>query len=276
MTTTLFAELARRFNITRPLVCVDLETTGTAPGVDRTIQIAIMRAQPDGSVREWSSFIDPQIDIPAEATLAHKITNEMVAGAPTFADLAAMLLTGLSNCDFVGQHVKFDLRFLAAEFARVGAAWSFDGACVIDTLRIDQVKDPRTLEALLKKYTGEEHPEAHEAMADVRAAVAVLHGELNTYPDLPHTIAELHALLWPRDPKWVDEAGKIAWRNREACVTFGKNNGRSLRDLAQNDRGFLEWVLAKDFPADVKAIIRDALVGRFPLYVPPLPDQEAA
>ena len=117
--TETFAAIARRLRITRPLICVDLETTGKVPGVDRIIQVGIMRAQPNGDVREWASFVDPEIDIPAEATLAHKITNEMVADAPAFQDLAPMLATGLSDCDFVGQHVKFDLRVLEAEFQRL-------------------------------------------------------------------------------------------------------------------------------------------------------------
>jgi DNA polymerase-3 subunit epsilon len=271
--TNVFAALARQLQITRPLVCVDLETTGKVPGVDRVIQIGVMRAQPNGDVREWSTFVDPQIDIPAEATLAHKITNEMVAGAPTFADLGPILMTGLSDCDFVGQHVKFDLRFLEAEFNRAGLPWSYSAAAIIDTLRIDQVKDPRTLEALLKKYCGEDHPEAHEALADVRATVNVLAGEFRAYPDLPQTVADLHALLWPRDPSWVDAAGKIVWRNHEACLGFGKNNGRSLREVASRDRGFLEWMLRNDFPADVKQIVRNALDNKFPVHIP---QQEAA
>ena len=276
MTTELLREIALRLGITRPLVAVDLETTGTVPGVDRAIQIGIMRAQPNGDVREWSSFIDPGMNIPAEATLAHKITNDMIAGSPTFADLAGMLSTGLSDCDFIGQSVKFDLRMLDGEFTRVGVKWTYAGAYVIDTHRIDQVKDPRNLTALLKKYCGVDHPEAHEAMADVRASVRVLAGELAAYPDLPQTLAELHALLWPRDPRWVDEAGKLVWRNNEAAIGFGKNNGKTLRELVANDRSFLTWMLRNDFPDDVKDILRRALDGTFPVYIPPMPEQEAA
>ena len=37
------------------------------------------------------------------------------------------------------------------------------------------------------------------------------------------------------------------------------------RGLATNNRGFLEWVLRKDFSEKVKAIVRDALAGQFPV-----------
>lgn len=214
------------------------------------------------TVTEWSTFVDPQLPIPAEATLKHKVTNEMVAGAPTFGELAFMLHAALIDCDLMGQNVKFDLRFLEAEFARVGRPWSYADACVVDTLRIDQVRDPRDLTALLKKYCGLEHPEAHEALADVHGTINVLDGEFRAYPDLPSTIGELHALLWPRDPSWVDAAGKIVWRNQEACIGFGKWNGVPLKSVPKD---YLAWIAKSDFADDVKAIVRDALVNKFPL-----------
>ena len=62
---------------------------------------------------------------------------------------------------------------------------------------------------------------------------------------------------------------KLVWRDGVATVAFGAQAGTSLADLAATDRGFLEWVLRKDFPDDVKAIVRDALAGRFP-EPPPL------
>lgn len=48
-------------------------------------------------------------------------------------------------------------------------------------------------------------------------------------------------------------------------MAFGAQAGTSLVDMAVNDRGFLEWVLRKDFSDEVKAIVRDALAGRFPV-----------
>jgi DNA polymerase-3 subunit epsilon len=275
--------VAQRLRITRPLVCIDLETTGTVPGVDRAIQIGVMKAYPEvdganecpgGSVSEWSSFIDPQLAIPAEATLKHKISNEMVVGAPTFRDLAGRLAIGLTGCDFVGQNVKFDLRFLEAEFARVGRAWSYEDAKIIDTKRIDEVLSPRTLEALVEKYLKEQITNAHEALSDVRWTAKVLARMLEDYPQLPQTVDEFHALLFPRDTSWVDKAGKIVWRNQEACFGFGKWNGVPLKNVPKD---YLAWIQGQDFPDDVKAIVRDALQNTFPIRaIAETEQQEAA
>ena len=55
------------------------------------------------------------------------------------------------------------------------------------------------------------------------------------------------------------------WRDDVATIGFGAQAGASLVELASNDRGFLEWMLRKDFSDDVKAIVREALAGRFPV-----------
>ena len=67
----------------------------------------------------------------------------------------------------------------------------------------------------------------------------------------------------------IDDAtradGKLIWRDGVAAVAFGAQAGTSLADLAAHNRGFLEWVLRKDFSDEVKTIVRDALAGRFPV-----------
>ena len=89
--------------------------------------------------------------------------------------------------------------------------------------------------------------------------------QLHTYPDLPRTVDGLHRWLHPSDLNWIDADGKLTWRDGVAAVAFGAQAGTSLADLAANNRGFLEWVLRKDFSDEVKAIVRDALAGQFPV-----------
>ena len=93
----------------------------------------------------------------------------------------------------------------------------------------------------------------------------MLAAQLNTYADLPKTVDELHAWLHPSDPNRIDADGKLVWRDGVATVAFGAQAGTSLAALAATDRSFLEWVLRKDFSDEVKAIVEDALAGRFPV-----------
>ena len=262
-------ELTAHLVLTRPLVCVDLEATGVWPGHDRIVQIAAASIFPDGSVSTWSSLVNPERPMPPAALAIHGITDAMVASAPTFAQLAERVGALLSGCDLTGYNVeRFDRRLLAAEFRRAGVADPTVSALVIDAYTIFVRKESRSLDAALRFYgveEGQADRQAHDASSDVEATVAVLVAQFSTYPDLPKTVDALHDWLYPIDPNRIDADGKLVWRDGVATVTFGTQAGTSLADLAANDRSFLEWVLRKDFSDEVKAIVRDALAGRFPV-----------
>ena len=262
-------ELAAHLALTRPLVCVDLEATGVWTARDRVVQIAAASIFPDGSVSTWSSLVNPEEPIPAEATAIHGISDAMVAGAPTFVQLAPTVEALLSGCDLTGYNVeRFDRRLLAAEFHRAGLEDPTVGARAIDAYAIFLRQEPRSLDAALRFYgveKGQATRRPHDASSDVEATVAVLVAQLKRYPDVPKTADELHNWLYPRDPNRIDADGKLVWRADVATVAFGAQAGTSLADLAANDRGFLEWVLRKDFSDEVKTIVRDALAGRFPV-----------
>lgn len=260
--------LATRLALTRPLVCVDLEATGLWPTHDRIVQIATARIAPDGGVTTWSSLVNPGQPIPAVVTAIHGITDDMVTQAPTFAQLAPVVSAIFHDSDLTGYNVeRFDRRLLSAEFLRAGLEDATATARVVDAYSILVRREPRHLDAALRFYgvpTDATTRRAHDASSDVEASVAVLAAQMERYPDLPTTVDTLHDWLHPRDANWIDGDGKLAWREGAAVVTFGAHAGRSLVDLASTDRGFLEWVLRKHFSDEVKAIVRDALEGRFP------------
>ncbi len=262
-------ELAAHLVLTRPLVCVDLEATGVWPGHDRIVQIATASIFPDGRVSTWSSLVNPGQPMPPAALAIHGLTDAMVASAPTFAQLAPTVGALLSGCDLTGYNIaRFDRRLLTAEFRRAGVADPTVGARVIDAYTIFVRQEPRSLNAALRFYGVEEGQtprQAHDASSDVEATVAVLAAQLSTYSDLPNTVEALHDWLHPIDPNRIDADGKLVWRDGVATVAFGSQAGTPLADLAANDRSFLEWVLRKDFSDKVKAIVRDALDGRFPV-----------
>ena len=229
-------ELAAHLVLTRPLVCVDLEATGVWPGHDRIVQIAAASIFPDGSVSTWSSLVNPEQPMPPAALAIHGITDAMVASAPTFAQLAQTVGALLSECDLTGYNVaRFDRRLLAAEFRRAGVEDPTVGAFVIDAYTIFVRQEPRSLDGALRFYgveAGQAHRQAHDASSDVEATVAVLAAQLNTYPDLPKTVTELHDWLYPIDPNRIDADGKLVWHDGVATVTFGAQAGTSLADLA--------------------------------------------
>lgn len=256
-------------NLDRPLVDLDLETTGIFPNRDRIVQIGIIKFYPNGEVTEWETLVNPGVAIDPEASAVHKITDDMVRDAPTFAALATKVFAGLHECDFLGYNLKvFDIPFLQAEFQRVGM--TLKEPRVIDVFKLYQRVSPRNLTAAVKEYLGETFDTAHNALSDVRMTARVLEAMLARHQDIPRDVQAIHDLLFK--PTGLG-GGKFAWRGAEVVWNFGKFNGQPLRDAAKNCscrgrcscmRGYAEWMLKSDFPEETKKIVRDALVGTFP------------
>jgi hypothetical protein len=100
---------------------LDLETTGIYPGGhDRVLEIGIVSLGSSlGIDREYATLVNPDRDV--GPTWLHGIKAGEVLEAPAFEDVAGSVVDLLSNSVIVGHNVLFDLRFLEAEFARVGS-----------------------------------------------------------------------------------------------------------------------------------------------------------
>lgn len=258
----------RTLQLQRPLVFFDLETTGLDIERDRIVELGLVKLMPDGERLTRARRIHPGMAIPPEATAVHHISDADVADCPPFARIAKDLHAWLQGCDLGGYNVeRFDLPLLAAEFRRVQLEFPAEGTRVVDAYRIFAQREGRDLKSALRFYCGKELIDAHSAEADILATVEVLEGQLQRYPDLPNDVAGLHEASHPRDPSWVDANGRLVWRNGEAIVGFGKHRGRTLREMATQEPGYLRWIIGGDFSSDLKEICSQALRGSYP--VPP-------
>ena len=256
--------MRHEFDLKRPLVVFDLETTGTSLN-DRIVEISLAKLLPGGEVEITTRRINPERHIPEEATAVHGISDEDVANEPTFAAKASALLLYLEGCDLSGFNVKrFDIPLLEEEFKRVGLKFDLTGRLIVDMQTIFHKKEPRTLSAAYKFYCGKDLENAHSAEADVVASIEVLQGQLDKYPDLPRSMEELHAFCDRKEENWIDSSGKFRWMEGVPSLAFSKHSGRTIRDIATNEPGFFKWMLRGTFPADTKQIAQDALQGIFP------------
>ena len=249
----------------RPLVFFDIESTGTNPYRDRIVEIAVIKVMPDGSRQEVVRRINPSMPIPAGASAVHGIYDDDVKDAPTFDVVAQNLYNYLDNCDLAGYNiVKFDVPMLQEEFKRCGLNLSMQNRKLIDVFNIFCRLYPRNLTAAYKFFCGGDLEDAHSALADTDATVAVLLGQLAKHPELPREMAGLAEFSAARDADFIDSEGRLKFSGDEAVVNFGKNSGRRLKDLAVEDPGFLRWMLRSDFSEEVKTVIKNALAGEFP------------
>lgn len=247
-------------NLSRPLVFFDLETTGVDVYHDRIIQIGAVKIMPDGKELEYEWLINPGMPIPKEATDVHGITNEMLKDKPRLGDLAAALSELFLGADVGGYNVKnFDVPMLMTELNRIGVTLNIEETHIVDAMAIFKKKEPRTLAEAYKKYCGKELMNAHNAMADIKASIEVLDGQLSYYSDLPYSPEALHEYCFPKDPDAYDAEGKLKFIDEQLTINFGKNKGKRLQDLAMNDPGYLEWILHGNFSEKVKSAVKKSM-----------------
>lgn len=267
--------------LTRPLVSLDLETTGIQPRTDRIVQIGVCKLHPDGSYNEWKTYVNPGIPIPKEVIEAMgeaAITDEMVRDAPRFPEIAAKVHAGLSGCDLLGYNLKiFDVPLLIAEFDRCRMV--FEEPYIVDGYKLVNKIVRRNLSWFVETYDVEgaikgmpnETFAAHDALHDARAVMRAFVGFMQKHDTVPKTVKGCHDLCFtlPRDPSTLDPDGKFAWNQEGHCVVnFGKkHSGRRLDLVAKIDRGYLEWMIGGEFNPVVKRICQEALNGKFPTKV---------
>lgn len=250
------------FTLDRPLVFLDLETTGLSPANDRIIELAIIKVTPRGDVLERVRRFNPGMPIPAEATRVHGITDEDVREEATFAQRARSLAALLDGCDLAGFNVRrFDVPMLCAEFRRADVEFDPRARRIIDVQAIFHREERRDLSAAARFYLGREHPEAHSALGDIRTSAAVLFAQLERYGHLPRDLDGLQSYCDEFIPmeteleRWFQGSAESGWVFRR-----GKHRGKSLADVARNERDYLEWMLGtEDMDAEVLRVVREAL-----------------
>ena len=256
--------LEKLLPLERPLIVFDTETTGTNPRSDRIVEIACVKVHPDGRRDVWVRRYCPGIPIPPASTAIHGISDADVASEPSFREGAAELAAFLDGCDLAGYNIAgFDLPVLRAEFLRAGVDFDVSNRRLVDAQRIFFSREPRHLAAAARFYCQSEHEGAHGALADAEMTLRVLEGQLERYSELPRTVAELHELFCAGIDQDLDPEGRFRLIKGEPTVNFGKNRGRSLRDMSREEPGFLKWILKGDFSEAVKAIAKK--------YLPPQP-----
>ncbi len=254
----------------RPLVIFDIESTGLSPRADRVIELAAVRIEVDGRQEERVWLLNPGVEIPEEVIAIHHITNAEVRDCPTFAEVAHEIFDFFKGADLGGYSIGyFDVQILNEEFRRCDILdFQPDGRAIWDAQKIYHKREPRDLTAALKFYCDKDLGEAaHGALADTKATLEVLKGQLERYPDLPRDVDALDRMFNAKDPKNVDRMGRWRWINGAVCVNFGKKKGEKLLHLAadkQDGHSFLKWMLKSDFPEDTRYVAEQALKGLLP------------
>ena len=153
---------------------VDIETTGGKAEHHRITEIGIVKMQGNNVIDSWQSLINPQRPIPSSITRLTGITNEMVANAPVFADIADQLDEFTQDTIFVAHNVNFDLGFIKQEFARLERYYRRPKLCTVQQCRRVFPNLPSYSLANLTAHFNISMDHHHRALSDAKAAAQLL------------------------------------------------------------------------------------------------------
>ena len=91
---------------------VDIETTGSYASANGITEVAIHVFDGKQVIKKFESLINPQQPIPRYIQAFTGISNEMVAGAPLFEEVAGEIFELLNDNVFIAHNVNFDYSLL--------------------------------------------------------------------------------------------------------------------------------------------------------------------
>lgn len=155
-------------------VVVDIETTGGRAPFHRVTEIGAVKMRGGQIVDRWQSLVNPERGIPATITRLTGITNEMVADAPVFAEIADDFAEFMGEGVFVAHNVRFDYGFLSAEFSRLEKRFRYPTLCTCQSMRKLFKGIPSYSLANLCRHFGVPLESHHRALCDAEAAAGLL------------------------------------------------------------------------------------------------------
>src|SRR5215212_5168443 len=108
---------------------VDIETTGGYAAAHGITEISIQVFDGNKVVEKFETLINPCQSIPRYIQAMTGITDDMVAGAPKFEEVAETIHHHLHDKVFVAHNVNFDYSFIKAHLEAAGYGFNSKRLC---------------------------------------------------------------------------------------------------------------------------------------------------
>ncbi len=226
---------------------VDLETTGGQPEYDQIIEIAVYLHDGVHITGEYSTLVNPGVTIPPFISRLTRITDDMVASAPRFDEVASYIAGLFENRIFVAHNVMFDYSFLKHSLKRHGYDLENPMLCTCKTSRRLFPGHPsyslgRLCSSLSIKLTN-----AHRAAADAFATTSILEmlidkseGKLYPYFHVPQPRQNFSNIPEPELELLPPRAGLLYFVNDNGEVIYiikSKNIRKKARAIVGKMKG---------------------------------------
>ncbi len=184
---------------------VDIETTGGHASSHGITEIAIVISDGVSVLDKFESLINPQQEIPIFIQSLTGISDEMVADAPLFSEVAEKIFQLLEGKIFVAHNVNFDYSFIVYRLKKSGYLLNSRKLCTVRLARKVLTGYPSYSLGKLCKSLNIIIENRHRAMGDAIATTSLLN--LIVSKDVNHEIKQAlkvnskEQLLPPNLPK---------------------------------------------------------------------------
>jgi DNA polymerase III subunit epsilon len=184
---------------------IDIETTGGNPYRDKITEIAVYIHDGKKVIKEYCTLINPERRIPPFITRMTGITDEMVARAPKFYEVARHLVELTNDMVFVAHNVSFDYNFVRNEFKSLGFDFTRKNVCTVKLSRkLIPGRSSYSLGRLCQELQisiNNRHRAAGDALATVKLFELLLskhpEGFLNGFPGTFNGRSAIHDAVSP-------------------------------------------------------------------------------
>lgn len=150
---------------------VDIETTGGYAANNAITEVAIVLHDGNRELKRYETLVRPGMTIPRYVQALTGISDEMVADAPYFEEVAPLVYDWLKDAIFVAHNVNFDYSFIKHQLKACGLDLDCKKLCTVRLSRKTFPGAPSYSLGNICQHLGITIPNRHRAGGDADATV---------------------------------------------------------------------------------------------------------
>lgn len=246
--------------MTSEIVSFDLETTGLQPKHDHVIQLSAVKFNSTTfeivESKNWYIRPSGNYTISPAAQATHGITKEFLDKNGISLDVAGReFLKMIEGCDILTYNGnRFDVNFLYTDLKNWGINFNIEGKRFYDSFGMECRFNPRDLGSVYKKYMGKDMENAHNALADVNATIAVFKAQLEKYNIRDEVDTYMENNIY--SPEGSIRVSSKSGDPVVIVMSNGKYKDSEFMSVCEKDPQYIKWFMENVASEYTKAVLR--------------------
>ncbi|HRG81739.1 MAG TPA: exonuclease domain-containing protein [Chitinophagaceae bacterium] len=248
--------------MTNMYAIVDIETTGSYAAANGITEISIQLSDGQSVTGQYNTLINPGQPIPPYISAMTGISNQMVATAPRFEEVAEKVYQLLQDRIFIAHNVSFDYSFVKSHLREAGFELNTKKLCTVRLSRKIIPGLPSYSLGKLSRSLGIEITDRHRATGDAAATARIFHLLLANDKEqhiqkslqrnskewiLPPNVPKEHFDALPYTPGvyyFHNEKGKVVYVGKATNIRYRVNSHFSNNSESRQKQNFMQHVYA--------------------------------